>query len=486
MLKITSGNDRAFGFQSLWETAPNTSDTSMKASYARPYFESSVVALVITLLPSRVLAYAAPFICMVWFVVRSCSGKTLYRVVSFFLAFCAALALYTWLYSFNGVRFLAGNAVVAAISYGTVILLLVLPGKGVATEHFDYTRYAVVLKYVILAEGLVGILQFLIVSLTGRFDVLSSDAVQGTIGLTAFVTESEGFGNQMFSINMALFLTLFAPYALTHRNSACVFLIGLLSLVLAGVLHVFIALLVSVVFTVLCYRRNILLSDIQKMFFVTSTAAVLLLSIEFVFPGVSRSANIFLRLYQQGDSPKLQAVRTALHRLPDQYPLVYAIGLGPGQYSSRAGLMSSGEYFGEKLWFMPNEVSQPFKEHVWRMWRTYNRKAASFGNSTMHRPFFSLLSVFAEFGLVGMGLSVGFASFLLVRLRRLFLHYQGRDKVNSHLSFCLAVAILTVIVISFFENYLETTQAILPGLMLAKVFYRQVVDGTGHVQNVVR
>ncbi len=473
--KMESIHHRKYVTEYGLSTNGYATDAGTSTAYARPYFEAFLIALFITLLPSRMLAYVAPFITLFWFIVRSGSGKTLYRTILFFISFCTLLVFYYYLYSLDGVRFLVGNSFVALCTYGSIILALLLPGQKLVNQHFTYSRYAAILKYVLLIEGLTGILQFMIVSLTGRFDMLSGDAVQGTIGLLVFMTDNPGFGNQMFAINMAFFLMLFMPYVLARKKDYYVVVIGLFSLMLAGVLHVFIGLMVSVVFTVLFFRRNILFGDLPKTVLFTTIAVLLLLSFELIFPGISKSANAFFKQYQGGKSPKIAAVNTAFYQLPERYPLVYAIGLGPGQYSSRAGLMSSGDYFDTKVAFLPNEVSQPFKEYVSSLWKAYGSDEEGYGNSTMHRPFFSLLSVFAEFGLIGFGLLVGIIGYFFFRLRNLFFFYKGKDPTNYYLCFCLAVLLITLLSISFFENYLETTQAILPGLLLFKVFYSQLL-----------
>lgn len=443
-------------------------------TYARPYYESFMVALFITLLPSRMLAYVAPFITLFWFIIRSHSGKTIYRTVFSFIIFCVLVAFYYCMYAWEGVRFLTGNAVVALCTYGTLLLVLILPNEKISDSNFTYNKYAGILKYVILLESLIGIFQFLAVSL-GGFGMLSGDAVQGTIGLLVFMTDNPGFGNQMFAINMAFFLLFFAPHVLSRRKDYYVIALGLFSLMLSGVLHVFVGLLAALVFTILFYRRNILFSDLHKTILFVGLAGVLLVSIELIMPGVSNSAQAFWKVYRDGKSPKTKAINTALYRLPERYPLVYVIGLGPGQYSSRAGLMSSGDYFDQKVSFLPNEVSQPFKEHVSVTWKAYTEDAAGFGNSTMHRPFFSLLSVFAEFGLIGFGLFVGIIGALFFKLRKLFFFYKGLQVTNYYLCFCLGVFLITLFNVSVFENYLETTQAILPGMMLFKLFYSQLL-----------
>ena len=81
-------------------------------------------------------------------------------------------------------------------------------------------------------------------------------------------------------------------------------------------------------------------------------------------------------------------------------------GLGPGQYTSRASLISSGRYFGEfenpvKLPFLDaSTASKAFNDYIFDIWEVYATNVEIYGNSTMSRPFFSILSLVIEFGLI--------------------------------------------------------------------------------------
>lgn len=447
----------------------------MQNKYARSYFEAFILVLVITLLPTKIFAYGATFIALAWFIVRSSSGVVLQRTIIVGMCLVLGIGIYHVIYYYQGLPFLLGNAVVAIFTYGTFFLLIILPNKGISMSN-SYFKYAYVLKWVILIEGVVGIFQFLIVSFTDMFHIISGDAVQGTIGIDAFITGNAGFGNQMFVINMVFFVLLFVPYVLQQRKYYYVIVVGLLSIMLAGVLHVFISLLWALFFTILFYRRNIFISDINKIVLIAASVLLMLLPLEIFFPGISRTAGIFFKIYQGQDSPKFEAIDNAIYKLPEQYPMVYLIGLGPGQYSSRAGLISSGNYYSTKIGFLPNTASKPYKEFFEQTWLKYTSNTARYGNSTMHRPFFSMLSIFAEFGLLGIVFFFIFILYFFIRIRKLFLLFKSKNTVNAYLSFCLGVILITLVCISTFENYLETTQAILPGMMLFKVLYSQLLN----------
>ena len=439
------------------------------------FYETFLIALILVLLPSRSLGYIVPFVCLAWYMVRAQSGMVLKRTVVAFVAYLFIIALYLILYEIEDLEFLPRNTVVSLITYGSFIFILLVDGKFV-TPEYSYEKYARVLSYTVAIQGLVGIFQFCAVTFTGRFNILPGDAVQGTVGLFAFVNEVAGFGNQMFAINMVFFLVFLIPNILVHRRGFVSVGLGLFSLMLAGVLHVFIGLILSMLLTLFFFRKNLLFSNLGKLISAVVLAALLILPLGLIFPGVFRTANVFVKIYQNRDSPKFEIVDRTVGDLPDKHPFVYLVGLGPGQYLSRAGLMSSGQYLDREVPFFSNTMAAPFREFGLSIWNSYEGNTNKFGSSTMHRPYFSLLSVFAEFGLICLIILFIYLATLMAKMRRAYLIYlRDGQSQNAYLTFSLGLLLIFIPSIAFFDNYLETTQAIFPGLLLMKAFYQALI-----------
>ncbi len=438
------------------------------------FYETFLLAIVIVLLPSRALGYIVPFICLAWYVIKSHSGKIFRLTILLALTFFLTVLFYWLIYSYVGINFLVSNAIVSLVTYGSLLFVLLVRGPFITTEY-PYDKFAKVLNYAVLIQGSVGILQFLAVSLTNSFDILPGDAVQGTIGLFAFVSGVAGFGNQMFAINMVFFLVLLAPSVLKNRQRLLTFLIGMLSLMFAGVLHVFIALIFSALVTLFLFRKNLVFSNLGKLVISGILAGLLILPLGTIFPDVFKTANVFITLYQNLDSPKFHIVDKTVNDMTKEYPYVYLIGLGPGQYLSRAGLMSSGKYLDRPIPLLSNTMSEPFQKYAFQTWNSYSTNSDRFGASTMHRPYFSVLSIFAEFGLVGLLVLLRYLAILIARMRKTYLYYL-RENANQSAYLCFAIGLLLIFLfsISFFDNYLETTQAIFPGLLLLSAFYRSL------------
>ncbi len=438
------------------------------------FYETFLIALLLVLLPSRSLGYIVPFVCLGWYMIRTRSGVVFKKTIIAVGSYLLIVVLYYLLYEYEEVNFLARNTIVSFVTYGSFIFILLVDGVFVSA-NYPYERYARVLSYAVLVQGLVGIFQFLIVTLTGRFDILAGDAVQGTIGLFAFVNEVAGFGNQMFAINMVFFLVFLIPYVLVYRRGIIPFSLGLISLMLAGVLHVFIGLIFSTLLTLFFFRKNLLFSNLGKLVSALLLAGLLILPLGIIFPGIFRTADVFITLYQNQDSPKFEIIDRTVGDMSKRYPTVYLVGLGPGQYLSRAGLMSSGKYLDRRVPFFSNTISEPLRDFALHTWNAYASNSAKFGSSTMHRPYFSLLSVFAEFGLLSLlALSVYLIA-LMAKTRKAYLAYRREGQYQlAYLSFGIGLLLIFIFSISFFDNYLETTQAIFPGLLLMKAFYQTV------------
>ena len=449
----------------------------VKQSADKYFYQVFVIALLMVLFPSRALGYVVPFVCLVYYIVKTQSGKTFVNTIFAILVYIVVTTFYWALYEYEGIDFLVSNAIVAFFTYGSIVYILVERNSFVS-PNYSYQKYARILRWTVLIEGVVGIVQFVLVSATSRFDILPGDAVQGTIGLLAFVSGNPGFGNQMFAINMVFFLVFLSPDLIIRRKGLISFSIGLLSLMMAGVLHVFIALLFSMLVTLFYFRSNLLFSNLGKLVGAVFLAGALILPLQVIFPEFSRTASVFLALYQDLDSPKFRIVERTAVDMPAEFPHVNLVGLGPGQYLSRAGLISSGRYTEQKIPFLANTLSEPLRKYGFQTWDSYASNTDRFGGSTMHRPYFTTLSLYAEFGLVCLFVLLIYLVILLAKMRSLYLvHRRAGDDLSAYVSFALGLLLVFLFSISFFDNYLETTQAIFPGLLLMSAFRRSLQRG---------
>jgi hypothetical protein len=158
--------------------------------------------------------------------------------------------------------------------------------------------------------------------------------------------------------------------------------------------------------------------------------------------------------------------------MPAKFPLMPFIGLGPGQFSSRAALMGTGLYFGgvfnsHPLPLLPQAASGALQDYLLDLWV---EEASNKYYGSTQKAYFSWLSVYSEMG----GLTIAAVVItLLLLLRRIELRSRG----NAQDLRCTAVAagIIFLALIGIQENYWEVPQAILVGCILLKAMYANVV-----------
>jgi hypothetical protein len=161
----------------------------------------------------------------------------------------------------------------------------------------------------------------------------------------------------------------------------------------------------------------------------------------------------------------------ALYDIPIEYPMMPIVGLGPGQFSSRAALIGTGMYFGgdnpRQIPFLPQGSSRVFQDYLEGLWMV--AVANPFWGSTQ-KPFYSWLSVYTEFGVMALVIIFGGAVLLLVRLKRAATNAEGRVLATA-----TGGGIILFLLLGLQENYWETPQALFVGLMLLKPMYGQLV-----------
>lgn len=445
--------------------------------YKQAYYEVFIITIIITWLPFKSFAYLAPIIVGFWFLFRTRSGITFIKISTFVLLFI--FIIFTHFLIYKG--FIIFNSFLFLITYSSFIFILFIP-KQIQFTLQDYFRYAKIFKFVLFVQASLGILQLMMkVMLSGGgIDGSAGDVVQGTIKPLSFIGEDAGFGNQMFAINMVFLLLFLTPYTFIYRKAMFVYSLGVIALFLSSVVHVFIAIVLATGGIFLFFRRKVVPKLSMYHLVAIFILVTILLTQVITQPRNFASFGLYAKSFSKSQSPKVRATQDIFNKVSQEYSILYLIGLGPGQYSSKAGLIGSGHYFGnfyqpKKIPFFPREQSNPFRKYVFALWEQSTHP--SYGSSTMNRPFYSLLSIFSEFGLIFF-LLILFLVYRRVRiLKKYFLYYKyfEKDKVLSLIKFVGAIGILFLLGLAFFENYLETPQAIFVGILML-IFLNKVKE----------
>lgn len=440
------------------------------------YYEVFILSLCIVWLPSKLLAYLTPFACMAWFIIRARSGKSLIRFGATVFSFLSLVGIYGIVYHFLNEKFVIQNAMLTFITFGSFLFFLILPQSDQLIK-IDYTKYIKVIEWFILIEASLGIFQIMAyVALNGgNFDSAAGDVVQGTLSPLSFINPAGNFNNQIYSANLLLLLLFHVPYAITQKKGKWISISGFMAVILASVMHLFIAFIAAIAIISLFFSSSVIKVNTSKLLIALFFVIVILGAI-LIQPKNFGLIAYYIENLASKESPKTMATIKAIKELPDRYAWSPFIGLGPGQYSSRAGLIGTGKYFGD--FNKPKEVplivpdySNAFKDLVFEDWKEVATNVGKYGNSTMSRPFYSALTLLTEFGYVAFAVVLFFIFKFIRKLRTSYTVAQEKqNKLNTFYALACASAIVFFIFISFFENYLEVTQAIFPGFLLLKFF----------------
>jgi len=445
----------------------------MKSNPEKVFLELFIIALLIVWSPFKLLAYVLPFGLITYYIIRTNSGVTLIRFTVVVLLFII-VSLFWYLQSLIiGEDYILQNNIIAFITYGSFVFLIVMAHVKI----YNYTPYLHLISTFLILESLLGLGQVFIFVLTqgGNFDGASGDVVQGTINIASFLNPGINFNNPMFSVNIAILLLFYVPYMLTKSKKYSVFLVSILALFFASVLHIIIILLVSISIVIFIFYFNYFskkfLYGIAAVFFLFSFLFPLLYYIQ---PNNFTLIEDYYEKITKFQNPKAVITYKVFTEMPTESPLIFT-GLGLGQFTSRASLIGTGRYFGDFLNPSPvlpifeNQMSDQFREKVYPLWYDYETNVSTYGGSSISKPYYSILSLITELGFILFLCLLLLLLRFILQLRSYFLNIQN-PILKRYYAMSIAILTLFIFLISLIENYLEVTQAIFIGIFLGIVF----------------
>lgn len=424
----------------------------------KTYFEVFVFSVIICFSPiPKAIVFFLPFVSIVWFFKRNPLKYSFARVLFISLLFILYLLFYLAL---NNGAFFIINFIISILFYSSFFFFYIAKSPVITDFVFFNKKYIPFIKWVLIIESIFGIFQ---VFLAGEgVDVSSGDYVQGTINILSFVNHQNGFNNVFFVINMTSLLIIYSVMAV--KKSWFVILIGWCSIVLASTVHLSLALIVAIFATYLSL-------NIIKAVKILIPIALFFLILYSFFPKNFSSLGSYKEQITKSKNLKVISTKTTFNTLLDS-PKDFFFGYGLGQYSSRAALVSSGSYFynkNQKSFSKPlglKNESAAYAENLKSNW-TASITDEGYGFSVMNKPVYSILSLISESGIVLFSFMIlGFSLFINkmgIRYRR------GKEKIEKAQNIVVLVISFFLLMISFFENYLEMAQAIFPSLILLKV-----------------
>jgi hypothetical protein len=438
----------------------------------RAYFLGFVAVLVGCFTPFKALGYALPGLFTLWIALHG--GVVRNRMFAIGFAIAAGLAVYGLVVR----EFLIVNYLVAALTYSTVIPILAIDSRWLASRVLLGKMIAAMVP-MILVQGVIGIVQAVYGALqSGSFGSDNGDRVAGTI-YPHFEPEN-AFSNPMFAVNMAMMLLvcLSLPSALDRRRRRAL-IIGAVSLVLASVVHVLVFLvgaIVVAIFLVRSPRAGEPTTRSRLLILLLLVTGLSYVALPDNVANISRVAEKALDL-EAVDVPRAIMLGRVLIDLPDEDPAQPYVGLGPGQFSSRASLIMSGMYLGGEdapkgLPFVAPRVTRLADDYCIALMVAARDANADVGSS--QQPFFSWLNVYTETGVLGLLIVFGALGRALLRVA---VRARERPEVRVQSLLC-AAGMMLLVLIGWQADYWEVPQAILVGALALKVLYANAMHAS--------
>jgi len=457
--------DIAFS-QQLKAAHAGANPTEAAASLSRrewAYLTAYVGVLLLCWSPFKWAAYAAPAIAIFWVIVAGRSGVVLVRVL--LLAVAASLVVAAHL-AWNEV-FVLSSALVAMVTYSSLAVIWVFPAKHFLKPEL-LGRMTDLTRNVVLVEAAFGIVQAIYGYWTsGSFDGANGDLVQGTI--FPYFYGDGAFANPMYGAGLTLMVLALVPLARWRRGYALAVVLGAVALVMASVVHQLIFLVLAMLLAYMWVRPRLPFSRAVVPIIAVGLATPVLVLL--LLPGNLATLRDIVEQFREGSSPRRLILERVAEAMPESYPYMPVVGVGPGQFSSRAALINTGYFAGSPRAprdygpLIRNAIPAPMREFLFELWIA-NANYRYYGSS--QKPFFGWLSVYTEFGALGLLAAAVVIVVALVRLPR-----RSKDIRLGLLSFSVAAMIFFIVLLAFQENYWEVPQAVLPGLILVKVMHAQ-------------
>lgn len=356
----------------------------------------------------------------------------------------------------------------------SAFLLLLLDLRPVASGPMLQAISKLVRAVLLIETGYALIQGGVAFSRLRTFDLAAGDFIRGTLepGFGANITAS----NQMFAILMTTLL-LFALATQQSRPSLRQLLLygfAIIAWLMASVFHTFLFLGAAAGLSIVIqWRLRYTRLRLSRLLLILASLVLIITFIAVALPNNLASLSQFTKItlnLDNGSYKTLATYNTFVH-LPQDRPLQPLLGLGPGQYSSRAALIRSGEYLSGATLPLPAYTTEASNKYILSLWRTFFLRYPN-GGSTFF-PFYSWLSLYGEFGFVGLMIVS------LVVGRALFKWRYTKTKSFPYLPQAMITLVLYVALLGFQDNYWEFVQAITPAILfltLARAYVRGMVD----------
>jgi len=394
----------------------------------------------------------------------------------FKIAILLSIIYLLYFFIYEKVGFSSQNYLLSILTLSSFLPLFVIEKKEIANLAL-LKKMLSFLLYLFFFEGILGIVQGIYGFIqNGFFDVNNGDTVQGTI--FPHLRTDNTLSNPMFAISMVLiFIGLLVYFLYFKEKGLWKVCVGLVAIIMASVVHAIIFLAIAIFFAFLLTKPNLEVfgSKRKKYRFYVGLSVIIVIFTTYYFVGNNfKEIPIIFNQLVNEQVPRAEIILNVLQDIPKEFPVARWIGLGPGQFSSRASLIGSGIYIGgfytpSSIKFLHPDMPLAVREYLYPLIK--GATGITWYTSTF-QPYFSLLAILAETGVIGLGL---FLYFFLKIVTSAVKRASG-DPEKKILSFVFLTGAFFIFLLGFQENYYEMPQAIFIGALILNVIYALIVS----------
>ncbi|MGE5221287.1 MAG: hypothetical protein ACM3PY_02545 [Omnitrophica WOR_2 bacterium] len=427
------------------------------------------LVLFISFSPSKALGQFIAIFCLsgLLFFVKIHQRKNILRYAIIFLA-----------YSLIGVLYLLA---LPEFSFTNFFLFLVT-ASSVLIWFFDFRpiltpdlirKLTPIILSALLIEAFYGIAQGIAAGIRYRsFDTSIGDAVRGTIE-PAFFTPSLG-GNVIFVILISTLLIFALGISHLRFTKTRIFVYGIVCFawLIASALHTILFFGAAVLFATLLIKKprrdrqashNLIVLRNSILTLAVCLGILLPIVLPRNFSTIRGFLSYNLDIRENAYSEKARATYVTIFKLPQDWPLQPIIGVGPGQYSSRAALIRTGQYIQGTSIPLSHYTSTLTDKYILTLWQSFLLKP---GHGSTYFPFYSWMSLYGEMGILGILIAIYSILRIVINLRK------WNSKEFPGLNLTLIVLLFYIALLGLQDNYWEFTQAIFPAFIMLSLGYQ--------------
>jgi hypothetical protein len=417
-------------------------DAALQQRSLRKFMGMTIAVSAVVAAPSTSIFYIAPFLAVAWY---SMDVRVVGRFIGFMVAMTALSFLAIKMDEYRGIHVNYPGLLIGLITYAPWVMAFALLPRAVGpVDDEPWNWFIMVVALFVIGQSLIGLAEFVVFR--------DGDLVSGTYGLLNVMQGKRTISQVLFTFTLMACLLFLSCYPKGFLNLSALFLGGS-AVAAAQSGHQTIFLLVSImVVVIVAYRR---FSLALKSGVVVALAWGVVLAFSPDTMDVARGW--WDKVVLSESSLKRHVTKAAVVNLSE--PKNFLIGTGLGQFSSRASLITSGNYLTVKIPQWAVGKSSYFRlgvEPEFLLFRDYGEQSA------MSQPYFSGVSIPVEFGI-----PMTIALFVIVagKLRRNNLKAREGGEAGR-LAVATNIFILVFILCCGIENYAEMGQAIIIPLLL--------------------